>query len=116
MTVAITRAQALLIIVGNPVVLGLDPLWRELLNYIHAGGGWRGKEPDWDPAEPILPGARYDRQIRDGAEREALERISRLRSLIVHNTEDLNLEDDDVGNSDTDGEGYMDNGVWREEE
>jgi helicase MOV-10 len=108
-TVAITRAQALLIIVGNPVVLSLDPLWRALLNYIHEGGGWRGKGIGWDPKEPILPDG-YDRQIRNHAEREALDMISRLKSLIVENTEDLGTA------TDSDDEGYMDNGVWREEE
>ena len=112
--VAITRAQALLIIVGNPMVLSLDPLWRTLLNYIHAGGGWRGKEIEWDPTEPIQQGG-YDTHIRDSAEREALDMISRLKSIIVENTEDLNLVDE-IGDSDSDGEGYMDNGVWREEE
>lgn len=29
--VAITRAKALLIIVGNPLVLGTDPYWREIV-------------------------------------------------------------------------------------
>ena len=104
----------MLIIVGTPVVLSLDPLWRELLNYIHTGGGWRGKGIEWDPTEPIRPDG-YDRQIRDNAERQALDLISRLKSLIVENTEDLNLVGD-FGDSDSDGEGYMDNGVWREEE
>lgn len=114
--VAITRAQALLIIVGNPAVLGLDPLWRALLNYIHNGGGWKGKKIDWDPEEPILPGG-YDRQMREQAEGKARDMISRLKSFIVHNTEDLALVDEDGStDSDSDDEGYMDNGVWREEE
>jgi helicase MOV-10 len=112
--VAITRAQALLIIVGNPVVLSLDPLWRALLNYIHAGGGWKGKGIEWDPTEPILPDG-YARKIRDHAEGEAINMISSLKSLIAENTEDLSFADD-ISDSGSDGEGYMDNGVWREEE
>jgi helicase MOV-10 len=48
--VAITRAQALLIIVGDPVILSLDRMWREFLDYIHASGGWRGQPRDWDDA------------------------------------------------------------------
>jgi helicase MOV-10 len=86
-------------------------MWRALLNYIHQGGGWRGKCIEWDPTEPILPDG-YDRQIRNQAEREAHDMISRLKSLIVENTEDLGIIDD-IGSGD---EGYMDNGVWREEE
>lgn len=33
LNVALTRAQALLIIVGNPHVLALDPFWRSILQY-----------------------------------------------------------------------------------
>ncbi|KAF8320843.1 P-loop containing nucleoside triphosphate hydrolase protein [Clavulina sp. PMI_390] len=46
--VAMTRAQSLLIVIGDPVVLSLDPMWREFLEYIDVLGGWRGKPRDWD--------------------------------------------------------------------
>lgn len=47
--VAITRAQALLIIIGDPRVLSLDSLWRSFLNYVYNKGGWTGTpKPDWD--------------------------------------------------------------------
>jgi helicase MOV-10 len=47
--VAITRAQALLVVIGDPRVLSLDPLWRSFLNYIFNNGGWTGSlKPDWD--------------------------------------------------------------------
>ncbi|KAF7323612.1 RNA helicase [Mycena kentingensis (nom. inval.)] len=42
--VAITRAQALLIVIGDPNVLGLDPLWRAFLNFVHSNGGWTGAD------------------------------------------------------------------------
>ncbi|KAG8981810.1 hypothetical protein FRB90_006978, partial [Tulasnella sp. 427] len=51
MNVALTRAKALLVIVGNPLILGLDPLWRNFLNYVHRNGGWKGIQPDWDPSQ-----------------------------------------------------------------
>lgn len=51
--------------------------------------------------------------MRDQAEGEERDMISRLKSFIVENTEDLAFLDE---NDDSDGEGYMDNGVWREEE
>lgn len=51
-SVAITRAQALLVIIGDADVLGRDPLWRNFLNYVHAGGGWVGRLRTWDDDEP----------------------------------------------------------------
>ena len=41
-SVAITRAQALLIVIGDPTVLAMDPLWRSFLNFVHNNGGWEG--------------------------------------------------------------------------
>jgi len=63
-TVAVTRAKALLIIVGDPMVLGLDPLWRAYLNSVHAGGGWRGRQIPWDPLEPVNSDGGYDEDLR----------------------------------------------------
>lgn len=40
--VAITRAKALLIVVGCPEILSLDEHWGELLRYIQGEGGYRG--------------------------------------------------------------------------
>jgi helicase MOV-10 len=55
--VAITRAQALLIVVGDPEVLGKDELWRTFLNYICLRGGWTGKMLSWRPQDQVpLPG------------------------------------------------------------
>ncbi|KAI0293936.1 P-loop containing nucleoside triphosphate hydrolase protein [Russula brevipes] len=62
--VAVTRAKALLIIVGDPMVLGLDPLWRAYLNSVHAGGGWRGRQIPWDPLEPVNSDGGYDEDLR----------------------------------------------------
>mmetsp|Transcript_3290 Transcript_3290/g.3911 ORF Transcript_3290/g.3911 Transcript_3290/m.3911 type:complete len:308 (-) Transcript_3290:167-1090(-) len=42
--VAITRAQALLIVVGNPKVLSRDPCWNAFLNYCIEHGGYTGCE------------------------------------------------------------------------
>jgi len=50
-----TRAQALLIVIGDPNVLSLDPLWRGFLNYIFNSGGWRGyPKPNWDTTDANL--------------------------------------------------------------
>jgi helicase MOV-10 len=41
--VAITRAKALLIVVGNPEVLCADPYWHAFILYIKTYGGLRGQ-------------------------------------------------------------------------
>jgi helicase MOV-10 len=52
--VAVTRAQSLLIIVGDPQVLSLDPLWRAFLNYVYLNGGWTGlPNITWDPENEV---------------------------------------------------------------
>ncbi|KAI0253351.1 P-loop containing nucleoside triphosphate hydrolase protein [Lactifluus subvellereus] len=53
MNVAITRAQALLIVVGDPEVLGKDELWRTFLNYVYPCGGWTGKMLSWRPQDEV---------------------------------------------------------------
>ncbi|KAH9041519.1 RNA helicase, partial [Lactarius deliciosus] len=57
MNVAITRAQALLVVVGDPEVLGKDELWCTFLNYACVRKGWTGKAPSWNPREDVhVPG------------------------------------------------------------
>ncbi|KAF8267992.1 P-loop containing nucleoside triphosphate hydrolase protein [Lactarius quietus] len=57
MNVAITRAQALLIVLGDPQVLGKDELWRTFLNYACLRGGWNGKMLTWKAKEAVyVPG------------------------------------------------------------
>ena len=63
-TVAVTRAKALLIIVGDPLILGLDPLWCAYLNTVHAGGRWRGRPILWDPDDSVNPDGGYDIDLR----------------------------------------------------
>ena len=78
--VAITRAQSLLIVVGDPEVLGKDPLWRNFLDYIRLRKGATGKEPSWKASAAVLvPGyeiiprkgdAVYGEEFIDGKSRE----------------------------------------------
>ena len=56
LSVAITRAQALLIVIGDPEVLGKDELWRTFLNYIKSRNGWTGKMHSWKTEEVYLSG------------------------------------------------------------
>ena len=53
LSVAITRAQASLIVIGDPEVLGKDKLWRIFLNYIESRKGWTGKVQSWKADEAV---------------------------------------------------------------
>ncbi|KAK0452100.1 P-loop containing nucleoside triphosphate hydrolase protein [Desarmillaria tabescens] len=68
--VAITRAKALVVVIGDPTVLSLDPLWRSFLNYIYKNGGWRGLPISWDPDADVDESGGYDRAIREAAEED----------------------------------------------
>jgi helicase MOV-10 len=51
--VAITRTQSLLILIGDPRVLGIDNFWRTFLNYITLHNGSTGKLPTWDATDEV---------------------------------------------------------------
>jgi len=81
--VAITRAKALLIVVGDPQVLSLDPLWRSFLNYIHQNGGWTGPDITWDPSVPVDEAGGYDKAIRESAKLDMNEFTKLMESLTM---------------------------------
>ncbi|KAI1789430.1 P-loop containing nucleoside triphosphate hydrolase protein [Ganoderma leucocontextum] len=85
--VAVTRAQALLIVVGDPSVLSIDPLWRGFMNYIYLHGGWRGAAPTWDVNAPVKTSGDYAEDIREAAAEEMNEFMER-----VQNGEDIEAE------------------------
>jgi len=88
-SVALTRAQALLIVIGNPVVLSLDPLWRSFLNFVHMRGGWKGKEIDWNPEETVFLEAtdRYGKERQAREERNLKAAIVTLKALMLETHE-----------------------------
>ncbi|KAH6909394.1 RNA helicase [Coprinopsis sp. MPI-PUGE-AT-0042] len=93
--VAVTRAQALLIVVGNPHVLGLDPLWRSFLNYIHANQGWTGSmDIPWDPEDSDHDDLPYDARARRQAEVDMNDFTRRMEELALGNAEDGANEED----------------------
>ena len=65
--VAITRAQAMVIVVGDPQVLSIDPMWRGFLNYLYENGGWRGDVPTWDTTAPVRTTGNYAADMRQAA-------------------------------------------------
>lgn len=82
-TVAVTRAQALLIVIGDPDVLSLDPLWRSFLNYIYTNGGWTGANISWDPLLPVDAAEKYDEIVRQGAQRDMNAFTRRMEELTI---------------------------------
>ncbi|KAJ3556290.1 hypothetical protein NM688_g2107 [Phlebia brevispora] len=97
--VAVTRAKSLLIVVGNPDTLSLDPMWRTWLNYVHQKGGCRGKEITWQPEEPVQDGG-YDEKVREKAQAEIQEIMERIRSKIMSSDSWALWEDEDSGSDD----------------
>ncbi|KAK0229484.1 RNA helicase [Armillaria nabsnona] len=86
--VAVTRAKALLVIIGDPTVLSLDPLWRSFLNYIHKHGGWRGLPISWDPDADVDETGGYDRAIREAAQEEMNEFTRQMESMTLTGVQD----------------------------
>jgi hypothetical protein len=43
----------MLILVGDPGVLGMDNFWRTFLNYITLHNGSTGKLPSWKPTDVV---------------------------------------------------------------
>lgn len=97
----------MLIIIGDPTVLSLDPTWGAFLHYIRNHGGWRGKDPEAD-----LDGAIWDEdyttKVRERADLEAMEMIERVKSLIVDKHVADEWEIPNVDDPELDGEAYMD--------
>lgn len=92
--VAVTRAQALLIVVGDPNVLSLDPLWRSFLNYVHTNGGWKGPPPSWDTLAPVNEDGSYAEGVRAAGLEDMNDFTRRMEALTVAGVdEDLNAAD-----------------------
>ncbi|PBK87850.1 P-loop containing nucleoside triphosphate hydrolase protein [Armillaria gallica] len=90
--VAVTRAQALLVVVGDPNVLSLDPLWRLFLNYVYKHGGWKGLPISWDPDAEVDEAGGYDRAVREGAQEDMNDFTRKLEAMTLAGVG----EDDDV--------------------
>ncbi|PBK68587.1 RNA helicase [Armillaria solidipes] len=86
--VAVTRAKALLVIIGDPTVLSIDPLWRSFLNYIYKHGGWRGLQISWDPDADVDEAGGYDRAIRMAAQEEMDEFTRQMETMTLTGVQD----------------------------
>jgi len=93
--VAVTRAKALLIVVGDPTTLGMDPLWRRFLALIHRNGGWAGDEIPWDPEHDI-----EDDQLEEVTRIGILDNMKRLAERVEALTLDAVFVEPDDGDDD----------------
>ncbi|KAF8598183.1 P-loop containing nucleoside triphosphate hydrolase protein [Ceratobasidium sp. AG-I] len=86
--VALTRAQALLIVIGNAPILELDPIWYFFMRFVHDSGGWAGPGDIADfilnPADQIfekLGGVNKNYESFIAARREKLNWAAKAESL-----------------------------------
>ena len=100
--VAITRAQALLIMIGNPFTLENDPNWKSMIEHAIDGGGYTGVE--------------YTKKEQRVEDHSAIEDV-------ISGIQDTDL-DDENDSSDDDGEDFVvvsnvtaqEGPAWRSEE
>ncbi|EMD34731.1 hypothetical protein CERSUDRAFT_54531 [Gelatoporia subvermispora B] len=92
--VAVTRAKALLIVIGDPSVLCLDPLWRSFLNYVHTNGGWKGNPPTWDTSLPVNDSGDYAQEVRELHVSDMNEFARRMEFLTLEGVEEDGEEPD----------------------
>ncbi|OCH84003.1 P-loop containing nucleoside triphosphate hydrolase protein [Obba rivulosa] len=85
--VAVTRAQALLVVIGDPLVLSLDPLWRAFMNYVFNNGGWKGDAPGWDTRAPVDDSGDYVQSVLQAAVQDMDEFARRMEQLVLEGME-----------------------------
>ena len=93
--------MALLIVVGNPEVLSLDPMWRSFLNYVRRNNGCIGAEISWDYNEEVDAAGDYAEGYRNAGMDDMNALTIRLQERTLAKVTARDEEsDDDGGNVD----------------
>ena len=100
--------MALLIVIGNPEVLSLDPMWRSFLNYVRINNGCRGAEISWDYEEEVDMAGDYAGGYRNAG-------IDDMNALTIR-LQERTLAGASVGAADSDDEGGDVDRPWRDAE
>jgi len=100
--------MALLIVIGNPEVLSLDPMWRSFLNYVRRNNGCRGAEISWDYDEEVDVAGDY----AEGYTRAGIDDMNALTIRLQERT----LARVSAGAADSDDEGGNVDRPWRDAE
>jgi hypothetical protein len=81
--VAVTRAKALLIVVGNPNVLARDPHWGGLLRWCISNGGYKGCAITSATSDGAgLSEVPRDGEDDDGSEADQVANVTRLLAML----------------------------------
>ena len=89
--------MALLIVIGNPEVLSLDPMWRSFLNYIRRNNGCRGAEISWDYNEEVDVAGDYAEGYRNVGMDDMYALTIRLQDRTLARVSAAAAESDDEG-------------------
>jgi len=89
--------MALLIIVGNPEVLSLDPMWRSFLNYVRRNNGCKGAEISWNYEEEVDVAGDYAEGYRNAGMDDMNALTMRLQERTLAGVSTRANESDDEG-------------------
>jgi len=100
--------MALLIVIGNPEVLSLDPMWRSFLNYVRRNNGCIGEEISWNYNQEVDVTGDYAEGYIDA-------RIGDMNALTIR-LQERTLARASVGDGESDDDGGNVDRPWKDAE